>query len=132
MRQAVEMPRVLLVDDNIATRLTLQTVLKAGGYSVDSAASGAEAAEKLDHKEYELVLSDRRLESPDAGYRVLAHARTMFYKPATAFITTHTSEPDTTRFTLVEPEDVPELLSRVADLIGRRASRRMSRSVRSS
>jgi PleD family two-component response regulator len=35
--------RVLLVDDNTAARLTLQTVLEAGGYRVDSAASAAEA-----------------------------------------------------------------------------------------
>ena len=40
---ALEMARVLLVDDNPAARLTLQTVLTASGYRVDSAASAAEA-----------------------------------------------------------------------------------------
>lgn len=134
MRTAYEMPRVLVVDDDMTSRLTLQTLLMAGGYSVDSAASGAEAVGKMDEREYELVLSDVGMESPDAGYRVLAHARTMFYKPATAFITTHRTgsagEPQS-RFTLVEPEDVPELLTRVADLIGRRASRRIVRQAKS-
>ena len=38
----VELARVLLVDDDPASRLTLQTVLKAGGYRVDAAASAAE------------------------------------------------------------------------------------------
>jgi len=39
-----EMARVLLVDDDLASRLTLKTVLEAGGYNVDSAASAADAA----------------------------------------------------------------------------------------
>lgn len=35
--------RVLLADDNPASRLTLKTVLEAVGYRVDTAASAAEA-----------------------------------------------------------------------------------------
>ena len=38
-----DLAKVLLVDDDPASRLTLQTVLTAGGYAVDSAASAAEA-----------------------------------------------------------------------------------------
>ena len=79
-----DLARVLLVDDDPASRLTLQTVLEAGGYNVDSAASAAEAVGKLDDGEYELVLSDLQMESPEAGLKVLAHARMMDYKPATA------------------------------------------------
>ena len=37
----LDLARVLLVDDDPASRLTLQTVLQAGGYHVDSAARGA-------------------------------------------------------------------------------------------
>src|SRR5208282_6548262 len=85
----MEMARVLLVDDDVASRLTLQTVLRAGGYRVDSAASAAEAYGKLDEQEYELVLSDLQMESPEAGLKVLAHARMMDYKPATAIVTTY-------------------------------------------
>src|SRR6516162_9982459 len=84
-----EIARVLLVDDDPASRLTLQTVLEAGGYSVDSAASAAEAVQKLDHRTYELVLSDLQMESPEAGLKVIAHARMMDYKPATAIVTTY-------------------------------------------
>ena len=43
-----ELARVLVVDDDPASRLTLQTLLQAGGYSVDSAASAAEALGKMD------------------------------------------------------------------------------------
>src|SRR5262250_3154565 len=84
-----DLARVLLVDDDPTSRLTLKTVLEAGGYSVDSAASAAEAVGKLDEGEYELVLSDLQMESPEAGLKVIAHARMMDYKPATALITTH-------------------------------------------
>src|SRR5437879_11216584 len=84
-----ELARVLLVYDDPTSRLTLQTVLKAGGYNVDAAASAAEAVGKLDEGEYESVLSDLQMESPEAGLKVIAHARMMDYKPATALFTTY-------------------------------------------
>jgi CheY-like chemotaxis protein len=128
-----ELARVLLVDDDPATRLTLKTVLAAGGYGVDTAASAAEAVGKLDEGEYELVLSDLQMESPEAGLKVLAHARMMEYKPATALITSysdHAGTPRRTNSLLIEPEDVPGLLSKVAELIGERATRRLRRELR--
>lgn len=118
-----ELARVLVVDDDPASRLTLQTLLKAGGYSVDSAASAAEAAGKMDAGQYELVLTDLGMESPTSGYRVMAHARSMDYRPAMALVTTYKSSEASGRNALVEPEDVPGLLGRVADLISDRASR---------
>ncbi|MCC6591209.1 MAG: response regulator [Bryobacterales bacterium] len=131
--KTVEMARVLLVDDNPASRLTLQTLLQAGGYSVDAAASAAEAVGKLDEQEYELVLSDLGMESPEAGYRVIAHARRMDYSPATALITKDHDESEPvygSDSTLVEPEDVQGLFTQVADLISARARRRVRRQMR--
>jgi CheY-like chemotaxis protein len=122
---------VLLVDDDPTARLTLKTVLEAGGYFVDSAASAAEAVGKLDERQYELVVSDLRMESPEAGLKVIAHARLMKYKPATAILTTHQSRQlDMGKPLLIEPQDVPGLLSKVADLISRRAARIVSRQLR--
>ena len=129
-----DLARVLLVDDDPASRLTLKTVLEAGGYSVDSAASAAEAVGKLDEGEYELVLSDLQMESPEAGLKVLAHARMMDYKPATALLTTYkNAEPGLGRrrdSMLIKPEDLPGLLSKVADMISERATRRLQRQLR--
>jgi CheY-like chemotaxis protein len=131
-----ELARVLLVDDDPTSRLTLQTVLEASGYHVDSAASAAEAVGKLDEQEYQLVLSDLQMESPEAGLKVLAHARMMAYKPATAIVTTyqnakssHTTPQKQAR-TLVKPEDVPGLLAKVANLISERAARKVQREMR--
>lgn len=129
-----DLARVLLVDDDPASRLTLQTVLEAGGYNVDAAASAAEAVGKLDRGTYELVLSDLAMESPEAGLKVIAHARMMDYKPATALITTYQNGATDTRpqqnSMLIKPEDIPELLSKVADMISQRATRRLERELR--
>ena len=46
--QILEMARVLVVDDDPTARLTLQTILEAGGYRVEAAASAAEALDKMD------------------------------------------------------------------------------------
>src|ERR1700675_406695 len=132
----IELARVLLVDDDPTSRLTLQTVLEAGGYRVDAAASAAEAVGKLEDHEYELVLSDLQMESPRAGLQVLAHARMMSYKPATAIVTTYqnakpqSNKPQAPIRTLVKPEDVPGLLAKVANLISERAARKVQREMR--
>jgi CheY-like chemotaxis protein len=124
--------RVLLVDDDPSARLTLKAVLEAVGYRVDAAASAAEAVGKLDERQYELVLSDLQMESPKAGLKVLAHARLMNYKPATALLTTERSDMSAGSPVLVEPEDLPGFMSQVADLISQRAARLVDRELRSS
>jgi CheY-like chemotaxis protein len=127
----LELARVLLVDDDLTSRLTLQAVLEAGGYCVDAAASAAEAVGKLDERQYELVLSDLHMESPEAGLKVLAHARLMHYKPATAILTIYQNERlDLRPPVLIEPEDLPGLFSKVADLISQRAARIVQRQLR--
>ena len=128
----VALARVLLVDDDPTTRLTLQTVLEAGGYHVDAAASAAEAIRKMDRKEYELVLSDLHMESPEAGLRVLAHARLVDYAPAAALIHSyhHGRLNPRDRAVLIEPQDLPGLLGQVAELISERATKRLERELR--
>jgi CheY-like chemotaxis protein len=129
-----DLARVLLVDDDPASRLTLKTVLEAGGYNVDSAASAAEAVGKLEEGEYELVLSDLQMESPQAGLQVLAHAKMMDYKPATALLTTYENArpnlPRRENSMFIKPVDIPGLLGKVADLISQRATRRLQREIR--
>ncbi|MGD0200911.1 MAG: response regulator [Bryobacteraceae bacterium] len=133
--RGLDLARVLLVDGDVTSRLTLQTVLEAGGYRVDAAASASEAVGKLDEREYELVLTDLSMESPESGLKVLAHARMMDYKPATALVTTYQdskirSVSKSSGTVLIEPEDLPDLLSKIADLISERATRRVERELR--
>lgn len=126
-----KLARVLVVTGDPTSRLALQTVLEAGGYHVQAAASAAEAVVRLDDEEYELVLSDLQMEHPEAGLRVLEHARLTRYQPAMALLTTDVQEPaeclPESDALLVEPQNVPELLSRVAELISIRAMRQVER-----
>jgi CheY-like chemotaxis protein len=132
----MELANVLLVDGDLASRLTLKTLLQAGGYRVVGAAGGAEAIDKLDLDEYQLVLCDLRTESQDASQHVLAYARHKEYRPATALITSfmnmdrqaHRRELD--QLVAVNTEELSDFLARVAELIGRRAFRRSSRALR--
>lgn len=123
--KSLELARVLLVDDDATSRLTLQAVLRAGGYSVDAAASTEEALGKLHERQYELVLSDVSLDSEEAGLEVIAHAKLMDYQPAVAVVTSSrkASGADGSESRLIEPQDLPDLLGRVADLISQRAAR---------
>ena len=124
---------ILLADSDLASRLTLSTLLAAGGYAVDSAASTSKAIDQIDRHEYQLVLADLRAESEDAGQRILAYARQKCYHPATALVTSSLgSEPKVDsngreHRIAVENEDVSKMLDRVAELIGLRVSRRVRR-----
>ena len=132
-RRNLELARVLLVDDELASRLTLQTLLEAGGYSVDVAASAAEALGKLDEQEYQLVLSDLRREAPETGPKLLAYARAKAYRPATALVTAYQDSRSCMQVEQelsIQAEDVVNLLSKVAYLIGLRATRRSGRALR--
>jgi CheY-like chemotaxis protein len=129
---SLALARVLLVDHDLTSRLTLQTILRAGGYWVDVAATAAEAIEKLDEDRYDLVLSDLHMESDGAGLKVLAHARMKDYKPATALVRSELEVMPAGRPSevFVKTEGVPALLAKVADLLGDRALRRVARSLR--
>jgi CheY-like chemotaxis protein len=129
--------RVLLVHGELAPRLALRTILQAGGYTVDVAASSSEALAKLDEGVYDLVLTNQQLEKGQSGFDLLAYARVKEYRPATAFITSHQRRRGpgsahqargtraSTRHNLsIYTENLPQLLESVAELIGVRASRR--------
>ena len=122
---------MLLVHGDLAPRLALQTILQAGGYSVDAAASPAEALAKLDEGKYDLVLTDSELGPETAGRNVLAYARVKDYHPATAVVTsrhaslTPLSDRDDHEMSIYA-ENLPVLLGKVAELIGVRAIRRQA------
>jgi len=124
----LDLARVLVVHGELTPRLALQTILQAGGYTVDVAATPAEALSKLDESAYELVLSDAQFGTGEAGPDLLAYARVKDYRPATALITSN--EPLRRRYARqpqhvsIYTENLPHLLGKVADLIGVRASRR--------
>jgi len=128
-RRNLGLARVLLVQGKLTPRLALQTILQAGGYTVEVAATPAEALTKMDERPFDLVLSDAQFGSSEAGRNVLAYARVKSYRPATALITftdsvTQRRPPRRQQNVSVYTENLPVLLGKVAELIGVRAIRR--------
>jgi CheY-like chemotaxis protein len=127
-----EVARVLVMEDDVAARLALQAILEASGYAVDSAASAPEAMDKLEREQYALVLCGSCEGPRDDCRRVINHARAQDYKPATAYLTTsgkHEKRPKSGRL-LIEPLEVPALLTKIADLLADRAAGRSRRNIR--
>jgi len=79
--------RILLVDDEVAVLLTLKAVLEISGFEVDTAASAREGRSKLHTHEYNMVITDMRMESEASGLEVIEAARAAAYRPAVALLT---------------------------------------------
>jgi len=79
--------RILLVDDEVAVLLTLKAVLEISGFEVDTAASAREGKSRLHTHEYNMVITDMRMESDAAGAEVIQAARAAAYRPAVALLT---------------------------------------------
>lgn len=79
--------RILLVDDEIAVLLTLKAVLEISGFDVDTATSGLEGRHKLRAKQYDMVITDMRMEHEQAGRDVVGFASGLPNPPAIALLT---------------------------------------------
>ena len=79
--------RILLVDDELAIVLTLKAILEMNGFEVETANSAHEAIQRLNDSEYQMVITDMRMESETSGYDVVRAARRQHYNPATAILT---------------------------------------------
>jgi ATP-dependent Lon protease len=66
--------RILVVDDEEIARKNLEHILKKENYTVIAAASGAEAIEKMEASEFDVVLTDIRMEKVN-GIQVLEKAK---------------------------------------------------------
>lgn len=81
--------RILLVDDDATVLLTLKAVLELNHFDVQTAASAAEAITKLAAGVYDMVITDARMETDDAGFHVIRAAAQQSYRPATALLTAY-------------------------------------------
>jgi two-component system response regulator HydG len=69
-------PRVLVVDDEEALRVSVEKVLRRAGYEVDTAGTGAEALAKVRTSAYQLAITDFKLPDVD-GIEVMRQARAL-------------------------------------------------------
>ena len=81
--------RVLLVDDEVPVLLTMKAVLEISGFDVDTATSAREGKLRIKKNEYEMIITDMRMESDAAGREVIQAARTAQYHPAVALLTAY-------------------------------------------
>ncbi len=81
--------RVLLVDDEVPVLLTMKAVLEISGFDVDTATSAREGMLRIKKNEYQMIITDMRMESDASGREVVQAARTAPYHPAVALLTAH-------------------------------------------
>ncbi|MCU1248725.1 MAG: response regulator receiver protein [Edaphobacter sp.] len=114
--------RILLVDDEVAVLLTLKAVLEISGFDVDTAASAREGVSKLHTRQYQMLITDMRMEHDVAGVEVIKAARAAAYHPAVALLTAFpVAEEDWQEMgadqLLVKPMHTRILLQQIEDLI---------------
>ena len=120
--------RVLLVDDEVAVLLTMKAVLEISGFDVDTATSAQEGRSKIRTREYQMVITDMRMESDAAGREVIHAARTAAYHPAVALLTAYPMEQDDWQEMgadrmLVKPMQTPVLIRQLEKLLESHAAK---------
>ena len=84
--------RVLIVEDEQSALKNLQHVMKKEGYDVTGTLSGTHALELLEDREFDLVLTDLRMEKVD-GIQVLERTKQLHPETEVILITAYASIP---------------------------------------
>jgi CheY-like chemotaxis protein len=80
-------PRVLFAEDDLSIRESFTAILNQEGIAVTPCASATEACERLATGNYDLVITDMRMETPTAGWNVIRAARALPHPPNVAVMT---------------------------------------------
>ena len=83
-------PRILVVDDEKLARRNLEHILKKENYTVVTAASGLEALNKLEVSEFDVVLTDLKMEKV-GGIEVLAKTKAKYPNTQVIIVTAYAS-----------------------------------------
>ena len=123
--------RILLVDDDVTVLLTLKAVLELNHFDVQTAGSASEALKKLASGIYEMVITDSRMETDDAGFHVLRAARQQAYRPATALLTAYPPpnmdwKHNGAQSLLVKPIGTQDLLRQIEALLVQQQDEKLS------
>jgi CheY-like chemotaxis protein len=79
--------RVLIVEDEQAIRELLAEILRRAGWQVSTACCAADATTVLKTEEFDLVVTDMRMETPEAGFEVIRVAKEQPYEPVRVILT---------------------------------------------
>ncbi len=112
--------RILCVDDEELIRLTLGTVLQKHGFEVTTAASVAEALQKITSEKFDVLLSDLNIGNPGDGLTVVSAMRrtqpeavTMILTGYPAFETALEAIRQQVDDYIVKPASIPVLVSTI-------------------
>ena len=124
--------RILLVDDDVTVLLTLKAVLELNQFEVQTAGSASEAVEKLGAGVYDMVITDSRMETDDAGFHVIRAARQQAYRPATALLTAYPPrnmdwKRNGAQSLLVKPIGTQDLLRQIEALLVKQQDEKQTR-----
>ena len=109
-------PRVLIADDDHSIRQLVRTIIKRENIEVDAAVDGQDAIEKLEEREYAVILLDLMMPRVD-GFGVIEYLRThpQKSKPVVLVVTAYADQ----KFKDVDADIVAGVLRKpfeVADL----------------
>jgi len=90
MGEETKKAKVLIVDDEDRFRLTLRKILEANGYTVDEAADGYEALEKVKEFKFDVILLDVKMPGMH-GVEVLTKLKKTDPIPEVIILTGHAS-----------------------------------------
>jgi CheY-like chemotaxis protein len=116
--------RVLVVDDEPSVVAMLRIAFGAYGYTVASAGSAAEACRLLAEQQFELVVTDMKMETSTSGFVVSRTARLQPNDPVVIILTSYPVLPEAWRAAgadaaVNKPADIAELMKLVAALLAR-------------
>lgn len=109
--------RILLVDDEVELAQTLADLLEPLGHEIDLAANGAIAFEKIEKKEFDVVISDLRMPILDGPglYAALAEKKPEYINKI-IYVTGDTLSPNVHEFLSKTPVPVVEKPYRLIDV----------------
>jgi DNA-binding NtrC family response regulator len=112
--------RILFVDDESVIRITLSAILSRYGFEVSTAATVAEALQKITSETFDVLLSDLNIGNPGDGLTVVSAMRrtqpdavTMILTGYPAFETALEAIRQQVDDYIVKPADIPALVNTI-------------------
>lgn len=123
--------RLLCVDDEEVIRFTMAAILRKHGFEVSTAASVAEALQKITSETFDVLLSDLNIGNPGDGLTVVSAMRrtqpeavTMILTGYPAFETALEAIRQQVDDYIVKPASIPELVQTIESKLTTRARQR--------